>query len=483
MAVAPVLPEDRSRLWEQVLSSVKQRLASHQAFETWFRPIVARELSPQSVDLEVPNAFFVDWIHEHHLTTLRGALTEVLGAQPEIRFSPLEPVAPPPAATTPAALSSTENRAPAPAPAPAGPSPANAPMIGAADPKASRLWLESQLNPRLVFETFVVGGSNRFTHAACRAVSERPGEVYNPLFIFGGSGLGKTHLLHAIGHAVKTRKPDARVHYVPAERFTNEMIFAIQHGQTLAFRNKYRNVDVLLIDDVQFLAGKQSTQEEFFYTFNALRDAHKQIVVTADKAPKDIDGLEERLLSRFNQGLIADIQHPDLETRIAILRNRCEQEGAGLRLPDDVLLVLADRIRGNVRELEGCLVRLLAVSSLTHQEITMELAEDVLMQYVDAEPDHLTPERIVATVGERFGVKVDALMSKRRTQLVAQPRQVAMYLLRQLTDLSLVEIGRIFGGRDHTTVMYACERIADRITAEEAFREKVNGLISTLASG
>ena len=480
MAVVPVLPEEQTRLWEQVLSSVKQRLASHQAFETWFRPIVARELSPQSVDLEVPNAFFVDWIHEHHLTTLRGALAEVLGAQPEIRFSPLEPVAPAPAAQS--APSAVDTRTPTPA-AHGSRSTANGPLIAAADPKANRLWIESQLNPRLLFETFVVGGSNRFTHAACRAVSERPGEVYNPLFIFGGSGLGKTHLLHAIGHAVKVRKPDARVHYVPAERFTNEMIFAIQHGQTLAFRNKYRNVDVLLIDDVQFLAGKQSTQEEFFYTFNALRDSHKQIVVTADKAPKDIEGLEERLLSRFNQGLIADIQQPDLETRIAILRNRSELEAAGLRLPDDVLLVLADRIRGNVRELEGCLVRLLAVASLTNREITMELAEEVLLQYVDAEPDHLTPERIVAAVGEKFGVKVEALIGKRRTQLVAAPRQVAMYLLRQLTDLSLVEIGRIFGGRDHTTVMYSCERVADRITTEESFREKVNGLISTLASG
>jgi chromosomal replication initiator protein len=390
-----------------------------------------------------------------------------MGAAPEVRFTPREFAQPSPMPAAAAARTAAATTA-----------------TGAAvPPRANRLWIESQLSPRLTFETFVVGGSNRFTHAACMAVAEKPGTVYNPLFIFGGSGLGKTHLLHAVGHAVKRTRADTRVHYVPAERFTNEMIFAIQHGQTLAFRNKYRNVDLLLIDDVQFLAGKESTQEEFFYTFNALRDAHKQIVVTADKAPKDIGGLEDRLISRFNQGLVADLKQPDLETRIAILRNRCEQEGAGLHLPDDVLLLLADRIRGNVRDLEGCLVRLLAVASLTHQEITNDLAEEVLGQYVDAEPDHLTPERILSVVGERFGVKGEALVGKRRTQVVALPRQVAMYLMRQLTDLSLTEIGRAFGGRDHTTVIYACDKIATRMNAEEVFREKINGLISTLASG
>ena len=465
MAVQQLHQEEQARLWEQVLTSVRARLGSHQAFDTWFRPIVARELSPVKVDLEVPNAFFVDWIHEHHLGALRAALAEVLHATPDVRFTPRDAAA-----------------APAPPPPVAEPAPPTAPAKPA-NGSGGRLWLEAQLNPRLTFESFVVGGSNRFTHAACRAVSERPGAVYNPLFIFGGSGLGKTHLLHAVGHLVKKNRPEARVRYVPAERFTNEMIFAIQHGQTLAFRNRYRNVDLLLIDDVQFLAGKESTQEEFFYTFNALRDGHRQIVVTADKAPKDIAGLEERLISRFNQGLIADIKQPDLETRIAILRNRCELEGPGMRVQDDVLLLIADRVRGNVRDLEGCLVRLLAVASLTHQDITIELAEDVLTQYVNAEPDHLTPERVLSAVSERFGVKTEAMLGARRTQVVALPRQVAMYLLRQLTDLSLVEIGRVFGGRDHTTVLYACEKIGQKINTDEAFREKVNALISTLASG
>ncbi len=479
MAVQPSPADERSRLWDRVLDSVQSRLSSAQAFETWFRPIVPRELDPRLVDLEVPNAFFVDWIHEHHLTALRHALTDVLGACPDIRFSPREPVAPPPA--TPA-VDARSAVAAAAAPGVTPPARTPAAPTDAAARGAGRNWFDSQLNPRLVFDTFVVGGSSRFTHAACQAVSRTPGQVYNPLFIFGGSGLGKTHLLHAIGHAVKDARPDSRVHYVPAERFTNEMIYAIQHGQTLAFRNKYRNVDVLLIDDVQFLAGKESTQEEFFYTFNALRDAHKQIVVTADRAPKDIENLEERLLSRFNQGLIADIKLPDLETRIAILRKRCEQELATAQVIDDVLLLLADRIRGNVRELEGCLVRLLAVASLTHQPIDLRLAEEVLADYVHAEPESTSPERIVAVVAERFGVKPEAMMGQRRTQTVAQPRQVAMYLMRQLTDLSLSEIGRVFGGRDHSTVLYACNQVGRRMLAEDPFRERIDGLISALSS-
>jgi chromosomal replication initiator protein len=451
------------RLWEQVLLSVRNRLGSPQAFDTWFKPIIPREVGPLYVELEVPNAFFVDWIHEHHLPSLRKSLAEVLGSDPEVRFSAREAVPQPPVATSAAA-----------------PQPN-------ADPKlvtrgASGSWFDSQLNPRLRFESFVVGGSNRFTHAACLGVARRPGDVYNPLFIFGGSGLGKTHLLHAIGHAVREERPHARVYYLSAERFTNEMIYAIQHGQTLTFRNKYRNVDVLLIDDIQFLAGKESTQEEFFHTFNALRDAHKQVVVTADKPPKDIPKLEARLTSRFNQGLVTDVQQPDLETRIAILRNRCEREGAGVRLPEDVLLLIADRIRNNIRDLEGCLVRLLATSSLTHQDIDIALAEEVLHRYVNAELDELTPERILTTVAQQFAIKTDLLLGRRRTRTIVLPRQVAMYLMRQLTDLSLVEIGRMFGGKDHTTVIYACDKVGSLISSDTAFAERVNGLIHTLAS-
>jgi chromosomal replication initiator protein len=467
MSLHPVSTDAGSLLWEQVLEQLQSRLTSAQAFETWFRPIAPREITPQAVELEVPNAFFVDWIHEHHMTALRASLSEVLGQCPDIRFSPREP--------NPAAL--------APVPRPATATTPAVPAAPKAAPVPAREWLDSQLHPRLTFESFVVGASNRFTHAAAQAVSQRPGEVYNPLFIHGASGLGKTHILHAVGHEVKRLRPDARVYYVSAERFTNEMIWSIQHGQTLAFRNRYRNVDVLLVDDIQFLAGKESTQEEFFHTFNALRDAHKQIVVTADKAPKDITGMEERLISRFNQGLVADTQQPDLETRIAILRNRCEQETAGIRLADDVVLLIADRVRGNVRDLEGCLVRLMAVASLTHREVTPELANEVLAQYVKPEPESTTPERILAAVSERFGVRPESLAGKRRTQTIAVPRQVAMYLMRHLTELSLVEIGRMFGGRDHSTVIHACRAVAERIQGDDSFRDKVNQLFSTVSSG
>ena len=463
MAVPQVQLEETTRLWDRVLLSVRGRLESLQAYDTWFKPIVPREVSSRIVELEVPNPFFVDWIHEHHLTTLRECLAEVLGATPEIRFSSSE---------TPTEVSSP----------PVGRRPV-APPNGHSQATSARASIEAQLNPRLTFESFIVGGANRFTHAACLAVAENPGHAYNPLFIFGGSGLGKTHLLHAIGHAVGRARAGARVYYVPAERFTNEMIYSIQHAQTLQFRNKYRNVDVLLIDDIQFLAGKEGTQEEFFYTFNALRDAHKQVVVTADKPPKDIPMLEERLTSRFNQGLVTDVKQPDVETRTAILRNRSDQAGEGRRIGDDVLLLIADRIRNNIRDLEGCLVRLLAIASISRQEVTVELAEEVLQHYVNPEPDQMTPERIVAAVTDRFGIKSDALCGKRRTRNVALPRQVAMYLMRQLTDLSLVEIGRLFGGRDHTTVLYACDKVAVMISADTLFQDKINGLISTLASG
>jgi chromosomal replication initiator protein len=455
MAVHTTQSEEIGLLWGRVLESVRTRVESLQAFDTWFKPIVPRLLSPEVVELEVPNAFFIDWLHEHHLPQLHASLKSALGATPVVRFVVSEQAAP-------------------------GAFAAPSPVVVA---RPSRSWLDSQLHPRHVFDTFVVGSSNRFTHAACLAVAEKPGYAYNPLFIFGDSGLGKTHLLQAVGHAVRRARPEARVVYVPAERFTNEMIFAIQHTQTLAFRNRYRNVDVLLIDDIQFLAGKESTQEEFFYTFNALRDAHKQIVVTADKPPKDIPMLEERLTSRFNQGLVTDIKQPDLETRIAILRARCATEGGGVRLPDDVLLLLADRVRSNIRDLEGCLVRLLAVGSLTHTEISLDLAEEVLRDYVNPEPEHMTPERIVTAVAEKFGVKSDAICGQRRTRAVVLPRQIAMYITRQLTELPLVEIGRLFGNRDHSTVLHACDKVAALISADSEMAEKINGLMSTLAAG
>ncbi|MFI5370116.1 MAG: chromosomal replication initiator protein DnaA [Candidatus Eisenbacteria bacterium] len=464
MALTPIAPDETTRLWEQVLCTVKGAIESQQAFDTWFRPIVPLRLDSALVELEVPNPFFVDWIHEHHLPALERALAETLGAPPEVR------------------LTAREGHDPLPLPwrAPAIDSPVE-PVRPVA--RTDRAWLESQLNPRLTFENFIVGGSCEFTHAACRAVAGRPGHVYNPLFIFAGPGLGKTHLLHAIGHEMRLLRADARVYYVTAERFTNEMIYAIQHAQTLAFRNKYRSIDLLLIDDIQFLAGKESTQQEFFHTFNALRDAHKQVVVTADKPPRDLPMLEERLTSRFNQGLVCDIKQPDLETRLAILRHRYELEGDGVSLPQEAFLLIADRIRTNVRDLEGCLVRVLALGSLLKQEVTTAMVEEVLQTYAGPEADRLTPERVVTAVAEAYAIRPEVLFGRRRTQSVALPRQIAMYLLRHLTALSLVEIGRVVGGRDHTTVMYACERIGERITGDSSFSDKVNGIISTLSMG
>jgi len=466
MALIPTAQEETTRLWEQILCTVKDSIESQQAFDTWFRPIVPVRVDPLLVELEVPNPFFVDWIHEHHLQALEAALATTFGSRPEVRLSARESTEPTPAPWR-VPLSEPVRMPDAPRPA----------------PRTDRGWLESQLNPRLTFENFIVGSSSEFTHAACRAVAGRPGHAYNPLFIFAGPGLGKTHLLHAIGHQVKGERPDARVYYVTAERFTNEMIYSIQHAQTLAFRNKYRSIDLLLIDDIQFLAGKESTQEEFFYTFNALRDAHKQVVVTADKPPKDLAMLEERLTSRFNQGLVCDIKQPDVETRLAILRHRYEREGDGMRLPAEAFLLIADRIRTNVRDLEGCLVRVLALGSLLKQEVTVAMVEEVLQTYAGPEPDQLTPERVVTAVAEAFSVRPEMIFGRRRTQSVALPRQTAMYLLRQLTTLSLVEIGRVVGGRDHTTVMYACDRIADRISGDPGFADKVNAVISTLALG
>ncbi len=468
MAAQPMILEETTRLWDQVLMSVKARIESQQAFETWFRPIQPLHLDSNRVDLEVPNLFFVDWIHEHHLPLLEAGLHEVFGAPPKVRLVPRETAT----GDRPAARVEFVSPGEPPEPTPA-----------ARTGRADRSWVDSQLHPRLTFEHFIVGSSNAFTHAACRAVADKPGYAYNPLFMFADSGLGKTHLLHAVGHAVKHARPDARVYYVSAERFTNEMIYAIQHAQTLAFRNKYRTVDVLLIDDIQFLAGKESTQEEFFYTFNALRDAHKQVVVTADKPPRDIPMLEERLTSRFNQGLVCDIKMPDLETRLAILHSRHERDGEGVRVPDDAFLLMADRIRNNVRDLEGCLVRVLALGSLLKQEVTMPRVEDVISHFVADEPDRLSPERILLAVSGSFGLSPEVMCGRRRTQSIAQPRQVAMFLLRQLTDLSLVEIGKVVGGRDHSTVLWACERVALRMTSDNGFAQKVDGLISTLAMG
>jgi len=440
-------PARVSEGWERILAALRPQLPSEQAFETWFRPLRPRLVAADLIELEVPNLFFVDWIQEHYLNALSEAVRSVTGGDAQLRFaiSPELEVA-----------RETNGHAEAAAPPLAPLSPSHPETWGAPRRPPVVSTLEPRLNPRFTFANFVVGPSNELTHATCLAVAESPGLIYNPLFIYGGTGLGKTHCMQAVGHAVLERRAEARVLYISAERFMNEMIFAIQRGQQLAFREKYRNVDLLLIDDIQFLAGKDGTQEEFFYTFGALHEAHKQIVLTSDKPPREIKGLEERLVSRFNQGMVTDMKPPDLETRVAILKRRAAAYGH--ELSNEVALLIASRVRANVRHLEGVLVRLTALTELGRTKITVGLAEEVLRDYASADAPALTLERIAQVTADHFNVSLDLMRGKRRTSTIALPRQVAMYLARQKTGLSLSDVGAWFK-RDHTTVLHACGKI------------------------
>jgi chromosomal replication initiator protein len=397
----------------------------------------ALEFTEGRVVLEVPNPFFVDWFEEHNLPILRRAVEDTIGASPEILLVVSEQ------------FSDRSQRRVARPPKP-GPDPAPGMRVDG----RSRHY---NLNPKFTFDSFVVGRGNEFARAACTAVSAGLGRAYNPLFLFGGTGLGKTHLMQAIGNEV-SRRSAARICYVSAERFMNEMIESIQRGSTLDFRERYRGLDLLLIDDVQFLAGKESTQEEFFHTFNALYDAGKQVVLTSDRAPRDLQDLEERLISRFSWGLVCDIQPPDLETRIAILRYKAERDG--IKLPDEVIFAMAEMVRTNVRELEGSLTRLQALADLSRSSITYDLMRDALSDYLrEAAVRALDVNEIQAVVAKQFDVPVESLRGKRRTSTLARARQVAMYLTKEHTTLTLVEIGRRFGNRDHSTVLHALSKI------------------------
>lgn len=338
---------------------------------------------------------------------------------------------------------------------------------------------KAQLNPKYTFDTFVIGNSNRFAHAASLAVAEAPAQAYNPLFIYGGVGLGKTHLMHAIGHYILDQNPDTKVVYVSSEKFTNELINSIRDDRNNEFRNKYRNVDVLLVDDIQFIAGKESTQEEFFHTFNALHDANKQIIISSDRPPKEIPTLEDRLRSRFEWGLISDIQPPDLETRIAILKKKAKVEN--IDVPDDVMLYIASKIKSNIRELEGALIRIVAYSSLTNKKITTELAEEALKDIISEDrPREVNVDLIKKIVSDEYKIRIEDFNSRKRTRAIAYPRQIAMYLTRELTDLSLPKIGDEFGGRDHTTVMHAHDKITEDILSSEEFKEKIENIVSNI---
>ena len=339
--------------------------------------------------------------------------------------------------------------------------------------------MTTTLNPKYTFDSFVIGNSNRFAHAASLAVAESPAKAYNPLFIYGGVGLGKTHLMHAIGHYILQNNPNSKVVYVSSEKFTNELINSIKDDKNEEFRQKYRNVDILLIDDIQFIGGKERTQEEFFHTFNALHDANKQIILSSDRPPKEIPTLEDRLRSRFEWGLIADIQIPDFETRMAILKKKAEVEN--LNVPNEVMVYIATKIKSNIRELEGALIRIVAYSSLTNRQITVELATEALKDIISKKQGkNITISIIQDIVSSYFDLRVEELKSQRRTRNVSNPRQIAMYLSRKLTDMSLPKIGEEFGGRDHSTVIHAYEKISDNLKTDESLQHTVADIIKKL---
>jgi len=449
--------------WNRILEVLARRLPTQQAFDTWFQPVQPRRVSDEVIELEVPSLFFAEWIQQHYFEILNDCVQSALGAAPRIQFA-IRPEL---------ALVPSPNEAPP----PAGPPPtAYATGYPREDPRP-----DSGLNSRYTFSTFVVGASNHMSHAASLAVGEKPGVLYNPLVIYGGVGLGKTHLMHAIGHRIREDRPEAVIYYMSAEKFMNQMIAAIQTGSTLAFREKYRRADLLLIDDVQFLATKDATQEEFFHTFNALYESQKQIVLTSDKPPREIDGLEERLVSRFNQGLVTDVKPPELETRVAILQKRAAADR--FYLPSDIALLIASHVKGNVRELEGCLLRLIAYTSITRKsEPTTEMAEEILSEFVHAESLAIEPDAIVQVTAARYGITRDQLKGKRRTNSVALPRQIAMYLMRRQTTLSLSEIGRFFD-RDHTTVIHACSKIERLMAEDRTMKDTIERLAEDIQEG
>jgi chromosomal replication initiator protein len=439
------MPSSVTEIWNQVVAILDRKVDRHN-LETWILPVKPLAFEDGRLVIGVPSKFFATWLEEHHSEILRETLNGITGEEVDLEFKIISTEQPPEEATV-------------------EPPPSHLPH---------RTVDGTFLNPKYTFKTFVVGGSNKFAHAAALAVAERPARAYNPLFIYGGVGLGKTHIMQAVGnHTLETRQ-DLRVCYVSAEKFMNEMIYAIQHGSTISFRNKYRGMDVLLIDDVQFLAGKESTQEEFFHTFNSLYDAHKQIVLTSDRPPKDIPTLEERLVSRFEWGLVTDIQPPDFETRVAILRKKAEEEN--LRIPDEVFHMIADGIKSNIRELEGSLVKLVAFSSFTGRAITPELAADVLKDIMEVDTGIVSLDEIKRVSAQHFKVSPELLVGRKRTSTIALARQVAMYLARMLTDMSLTDIGQGFGKRDHTTVIHACDKIAERVKSDPKFKGAIDEL-------
>ncbi len=426
-------------LWDQILARVEGKINRH-SFATWFRPTSYVDLDSQRLRVAVPNAQFREWLTKNYQGVLAEALDEV--GHPDIAVEFEELADPSSSLSTGGVSAELELR---------------------------------HLNPKYTFESFVVGSSNQFAHAASRAVAEIPSKSYNPLFVYGGVGLGKTHLMHAIGHYISARQKKLNILYISTDRFINEMINAIRFDRLPAFRQKYRAIDILLIDDIQFIAGKDRTQEEFFHIFNALHDAQKQLVISCDCPPKEIPTLEERLHSRFEWGLIADIQPPDIETKVAILRKKAEAER--VEIPENVALFIASKVRTNIRELEGSLIRLIAYASLTGRDIDLSLARDTLRDLLHAEEKPVNIEMIQKFVADHYSLKISDLKARNNSKSVAVPRQIAMYLTKTLTGASLPEIGKNFGGKHHSTVIHSVRKITALRKHDPEFDRLINSFI------
>ena len=475
-----------SAVWERVLSITQQEINPH-LWETWIKnSIIPLSLTDKTLEIGVPKEFVREWISKTYAGNIQRAAMTVLNKPMDIIITNLN-------------ISDTEIDDPE--PSYTAPEPVIQPKKERSQPLEDRYFTESEsadadkesfyqqngeaanntsefttfLNPKYTFESFVIGNSNRFPHAASLAVAETPAKAYNPLFLYGGVGLGKTHLMHAIGHRILQSNPSLKVLYISSEKFTNDLINSIRDNTPEKFRQKYRNIDVLLIDDIQFLTKKERTQEEFFHTFNTLHEANKQIIISSDRPPKEIQTLEDRLRSRFEWGLITDIKPPDLETRIAILRKKAMIEN--MIVPNDVMVLIASRIDNNIRELEGALIRVMAYASLNHMPINIMTATEALRDlFPNGKPKQINLEIVQSTVCSYFKLKLDDLIAKKRTRNIVYPRQIAMYLCREMTESSLPRIGEIFGGRDHTTVLHAYEKI----TKERNEDTKLNNIIIEL---
>ena len=454
-----------AELWARIQEVARSSVPEH-AFHTWIASARAVSSASDELVLEAQNPFHVEWLEDKFGPLLRSAGERVLGR--------------------PLHVSVTCASEPSPIPLPSLELPDAAPpvrptrVVTRADGVTPALTARPQLNERYTFDRFVVGANNQLAVAASRAVADRPARMYNPLFLYGGVGLGKTHLMHAIAHQLLSSDPDRRISYISSEQFTNELVTSIREGAMSAFRGRYREMDLLLVDDTHFLEGKESTQEEFFHTFNALYDAQRQIVLTSDRPPKEMARLEERLVSRFEWGLVVDIRPPDFETRMAILRKKADDDG--LRIDDEVIEFIAHSCTASVRELEGAVIKLLAYSSLTNQEITLGLARTALRGMLSRRPQDsgpvLSPERIRETVARRWRVREEALASNRRTKDVTVPRQVAMYLIKETLGISLVRIGELFGGRDHSTVIHSIRKVEEEMERDPAFRQQVEAALA-----